>query len=38
MMCNFKMPKFKYHLPKFSNPTNKDDTAYFKDLCEIGLN
>jgi DNA polymerase-3 subunit alpha len=38
MMCNFKMPKFKYHLPKFSNPTNKDDIAYFKDLCDNGLN
>lgn len=36
-MCNFKMPKFKYHLPKFSNPTDKDDTTYFKDLCETGL-
>jgi len=38
MMCNLKMPKFKYHLPKFSNPTNKDDITYFKDLCENGLN
>ena len=36
-MCNFKMPEFKYHLPKFSNPTNKDDITYFKDLCEEGL-
>ena len=37
-MCNFKMPKFQYHLPKFSNPTDKDDVTYFKDLCESGLN
>jgi DNA polymerase-3 subunit alpha len=36
-MCNFKMPEFKYHLPKFSNPTNKDDITYFKDLCDEGL-
>ena len=36
-MCNFKMPTFEYHLPKFSNPTNKDDITYFKDLCEDGL-
>ena len=31
--CNFKFPKFKYHLPKFSNPTEKDDDQYFDDLC-----
>jgi DNA polymerase-3 subunit alpha len=36
-MCNFKLPIFKYHLPKFSNPTSKDDVTYFKDLCENGL-
>ena len=36
-MCNFKLPTFKYHLPKFSNPTNKDDITYFKDLCDNGL-
>ena len=36
--CNFKFPKFKYHLPKFSNPTQKKDTQYFDDLCEEGLN
>ena len=28
--CNFKFPKFKYHLPKFSNPTNKNDDEYFE--------
>ena len=21
--CNFKFPEFKYHLPKFSNPTQR---------------
>ena len=36
--CNFKFPNFKYHLPKFSNPTNKDDSQYFRDLCKKGLN
>ena len=35
--CNFKFPKFKYHLPKFSNPTNKNDDEYFRDLCDEGL-
>ena len=35
--CNFKFPKFKYHLPKFSNPTDKNDTQYFNDLCHDGL-
>ena len=36
--CNFKFPDFKYHLPKFPNPSKKDDITYFKDLCEDGLN
>tara|TARA_B100001109_G_scaffold111132_1_gene90718 strand:+ start:11163 stop:14594 length:3432 start_codon:yes stop_codon:yes gene_type:complete len=36
--CNFKFPDFKYHLPKYPNPTEKDDATYFKDLCEDGLN
>ena len=36
--CNFKFPKFKYHLPTFSNPTEKDDDQYFRDLCDEGLN
>ncbi len=36
-MCNFKLPKFKYHLPNFSNPSNKDDKTYFNDLCVDGL-
>tara|TARA_B100001063_G_scaffold152286_1_gene142084 strand:- start:2298 stop:5684 length:3387 start_codon:yes stop_codon:yes gene_type:complete len=36
-MCNFKLPKFKYHLPEFSNPSNKDDKTYFNDLCVEGL-
>ena len=36
--CNFKFPKFKYHLPTFSNPTEKDDDQYFRDLCDDGLN
>ncbi len=36
--CNFKFPKFKYHLPKFSNPTSEDDDQYFQDLCDKGLN
>ena len=36
--CNFKFPKFKYHLPNFSNPTDKDDDQYFRDLCDQGLN
>ena len=35
--CNFKFPKFRYHLPKFSNPTDKDDDQYFRDLCDEGL-
>ena len=35
--CNFKFPKFKYHLPKFSNPTEKDNNQYFDDLCRKGL-
>ena len=35
--CNFKFPKFKYHLPKFSNPTDKDNDQYFRDLCDEGL-
>ena len=35
--CNFKFPKFQYHLPKFSNPTKKNDTQYFKELCDEGL-
>ena len=35
--CNFKFQKFKYHLPKFSNPTEKDDEQYFQDLCTTGL-
>ena len=35
--CNFKFPKFKYHLPKFSNPTEKDNDQYFDDLCRKGL-
>ena len=35
--CNFKFPKFKYHLPTFSNPTKKDDDKYFRDLCYEGL-
>ncbi len=35
--CNFKFPKFKYHLPKFPNPSDKDDITYFKDCCEDGL-
>ena len=37
-MCNFKLPKFKYHLPSFSNPSDKDDKTYFNDLCVTGLN
>ena len=37
-MCNFKLPKFKYHLPSFSNPSDKDDKTYFNDLCVDGLN
>ena len=35
--CNFKFQKFKYHLPNFSNPTEKDDDEYFNDLCSKGL-
>jgi len=35
--CNFKFPDFKYHLPKFPNPSQKDDITYFKDCCENGL-
>ena len=35
--CNFKFPDFKYHLPKFPNPSKKDDVTYFKDCCEDGL-
>jgi len=35
--CNFKFPDFKYHLPKFPNPSEKDDVTYFKDCCEDGL-
>ena len=34
--CNFKFPDFKYHLPKFKNPTTKSNT-YFNDLCHNGL-
>jgi DNA polymerase-3 subunit alpha len=37
-MCNTKLPAFKYHLPKFSNPSEKDDITYFNDLCINGLN
>jgi DNA polymerase-3 subunit alpha len=37
-MCNTKLPEFKYHLPKFSNPSDKDDITYFNDLCIDGLN
>jgi DNA polymerase-3 subunit alpha len=37
-MCNIKLPAFKYHLPKFSNPSEKDDVTYFNDLCIDGLN
>ena len=37
-MCNTKLPAFKYHLPKFSNPSEKDDVTYFNDLCIDGLN
>ena len=37
-MCNIKLPEFKYHLPKFSNPSDKDDITYFNDLCIDGLN
>ena len=37
-MCNTKLPAFKYHLPKFSNPSEKDDITYFNDLCIDGLN
>jgi DNA polymerase-3 subunit alpha len=37
-MCNFKLPEFKYHLPSFSNPSDKDDKTYFNDLCVDGLN
>ena len=37
-MCNTKLPDFKYHLPKFSNPSKKDDVTYFNDLCTDGLN
>ena len=37
-MCNTKLPAFKYHLPKFSNPSDKDDITYFNDLCINGLN
>jgi DNA polymerase-3 subunit alpha len=37
-MCNFKLPEFKYHLPNFSNPSDKDDKTYFNDLCVDGLN
>ena len=36
-MCNTKLPTFKYHLPKFSNPSKKDDITYFNDLCSDGL-
>jgi DNA polymerase-3 subunit alpha len=36
-MCNIKLPEFKYHLPKFSNPSEKDDITYFNDLCIDGL-
>ena len=35
--CNFKFPDFKYHLPKFTNPSSKSDTQYFNDLCHDGL-
>ena len=35
--CNFKFPDFKYHLPNFPNPSEKDDVTYFKDCCENGL-
>ena len=37
-MCNFKLPDFKYHLPNFSNPSDKDNKTYFNDLCVDGLN
>jgi DNA polymerase-3 subunit alpha len=37
-MCNFKLPDFKYHLPNFSNPSDKDNKIYFNDLCVDGLN
>ena len=37
-MCNLRLPKFKYHLPRFSNPSQKDDVTYFNDLCIEGLN
>ena len=36
-MCNTKLPAFKYHLPKFSNPSDKDDITYFNDLCMLKL-
>ena len=36
--CNFKFPDFRYHLPKFPNPSQKDDITYFRDLCDDGLN
>ena len=35
--CNFKLPKFKYHLPKFPNPSDMDDSAYFEKVCYEGL-
>ncbi len=35
--CNFKLPKFKYHLPKYTNPSNMDDLTFFKEVCKKGL-